>query len=341
MDFTLTEDQLAVRGLAEQIFQGRATVERVKAVEAGEDRFDRDLWADLAKAELLGLCLPEAHGGSGLGLVELCLVLEQQGRVVAPVPVLATVTAALALAEFGSEEQQAEWLPRVARGDAILTSALESTANLSRLVGVPWAHVADRVLVPVDGGLHLLDPHGPGVTAERAISTDRSVLSHLVVEGAPTDPLPGSDVEWLRERMLVGQAAIQVGVAEAALKMTAEYTSSRQQFEKPLSTFQGVALKAADAYIATEAMRATMWQAAWRLASGLDATDAVLVAKWWAADGGQRVVHITQHLHGGMGADVDYPVHRYFLWGKQLSDSLGGASPTLARLGRVIAGATA
>ncbi|MCU1460576.1 MAG: acyl-CoA dehydrogenase [Acidimicrobiales bacterium] len=341
MDFTFDDGQAAVRELAEQIFQGRATVERVKAVEAGEDRFDRELWVDLAKAELLGLCLPEAYGGSGLGLVELCLVLEQQGRVVAPVPVLATVTAAMAVAEFGTDDQQAEWLPRVARGDAVLTSALEPTADPSRLISVPWAHVADRVLVPVGGELHLLDPNGPGVRSERAIATDRSVVSHLTIDGAPTERLPGSSVQWLRDRMLVGQAATQVGVAEAALEMTATYTSNRRQFEKPLSTFQGVALKAGDAYIATEAMRVTMWQAAWRLASGLDAADAVLVAKWWAADGGQRVVHITQHLHGGMGADIDYPVHRYFLWGKQLSDSLGGASPTLARLGRVIAGATA
>src|SRR5438477_5589486 len=137
MDFTLTEDQLAVQGLAEQILQGRATVERVKAVEAGEDRFDRELWADLAKSELIGLCLPEAHGGSGLGLVELCLVLEQQGRVVAPVPLLSTVTAAMAIAEFGTDDQCAEWLPRVARGDAVLTSALEPTADPTRLVSVP------------------------------------------------------------------------------------------------------------------------------------------------------------------------------------------------------------
>lgn len=338
MDFTFSDDQLSVRGLAEQIFQDRATVERVKEIEAGEDRFDRELWTELGKAELLGLCLPEAHGGSGLGLVELCLVLEQQGRVVAPVPLLSTVAAALAIAEFGTDEQQAEWLPRVARGDAVLTSALEPN-----LFAVPWAHVADRVVVPVDGGLHLLDPRADDVSADRAIATDRSVVSHLTADGVVTEPL-GDDrgaVEWLRQRMLVGQAALQVGVAEAALRMTAEYTSNRRQFEKPLSTFQGVALKAADAYIATEAMRTTMWQAAWRLANGLDADDAVLVAKWWAADGGQRVVHITQHLHGGMGADIDYPVHRYFLWGKQLSDTLGGASATLARLGRVIAGATA
>ena len=143
------------------------------------------------------------------------------------------------------------------------------------------------------------------------------------------------------DRALVGLCATQVGVAEGALRMAADYTSERQQFGRPLSTFQGVALKAADAYIDTEAMRVTLWQAAWRLTAGLDATREVMVAKWWAAEGGQRVVHITQHLHGGMGADVDYPVHRYFLWGKQIEDTLGGASAQLARLGRALAEAPA
>src|SRR5207244_8694844 len=141
----------------------------------------------------------------------------------------------------------------------------------------------------------------------------------------------------LLNRALVGLCALQVGVAEEALQITAGYTSSRHQFGKPLSTFQGVALKAADAYIDTEAMRATMWQAAWRLTEGFDASQEVMVAKWWAAEGGHRVVHATQHLHGGMGADVDYPIHRYFLWGKQLSEELGGASVQLARLGAAIA----
>jgi alkylation response protein AidB-like acyl-CoA dehydrogenase len=119
--------------------------------------------------------------------------------------------------------------------------------------------------------------------------------------------------------------------------MAAAYTSNREQFGRPLSTFQGVALRAADAYIDTEAMRATLWQAAWRLSEGIDATQEVLVAKWWAADGGARVVHATQHLHGGLGADVDYPVHRYFLWGLQLADDLGPASAQLAQLGASLA----
>ncbi len=124
---------------------------------------------------------------------------------------------------------------------------------------------------------------------------------------------------------LLGLCAIQVGVCEAATEQAAAYTSQREQFGKPLSTFQGVQLRAADAYIDTEAIRVTTMQAAWKLDAGLPAHADVLVAKWWAAEAGQHAVHNTQHLHGGMGADIDYPIHRYFLWGKQIEDTLGGA----------------
>jgi 3-oxocholest-4-en-26-oyl-CoA dehydrogenase beta subunit len=369
MDFTFSEEQDAVRDLAAQIFDGHATAERVKEIERSEERVDQELWRALADAGLLAIAVPEEHGGSGLGLIELCLLLGQQGRRVAPVPLWPTlVLGALPIAEFGTSEQQRAWLPGVVRGEVILTAALsEAGANDPlrprttatrdgagwRLDGskpsVPGGHIADRVLVPAstgDGelGVFLVDPAGPGVERTIAVTTDRSKVAHLTFAGAPAEQL-GEDgrraTAWMLDRALVGLCAMQVGVAEGALRMAAEYTSERQQFGRPLSTFQGVALKAADAYIDTEAMRVTLWQAAWRLTAGLDASQEVMVAKWWAAEGGQRVVHITQHLHGGMGADIDYPVHRYFLWGKQIEDTLGGASAQLARLGRALAEARA
>jgi len=373
MDFTFSEEQDAVRGLAAQVFEGHATPERVKEVERSEERVDRELWRALADAGLLAIAVPQEHGGSGLGLAEVCLLLEQQGRRVAPVPLWPTlVLGALAIAELGSPEQQRAWLPGVAPGDVVLTAALaelgandplrpQVTATRDgdewRLDGdkpsVPAGHVADRVLVPASTGggelgVFLVDPAGPGVERTVAAATDRSKVAHLAFAGALAERLGGGeDVDgrrataWMLDRALVGLCATQVGVAEGALRMAADYTSERQQFGRPLSTFQGVALKAADAYIDTEAMRVTLWQAAWRLTAGLDATSEVMVAKWWASEGGQRVVHITQHLHGGMGADVDYPVHRYFLWGKQIEDTLGGASAQLARLGRALAEAPA
>jgi 3-oxocholest-4-en-26-oyl-CoA dehydrogenase beta subunit len=360
MDFTFTEEQDAVRDLAEQIFDGQATPDRVKEVERSDDGVDRDLWRALADAGLLAIAVPEEHGGSGLGLIELCLLLEQQGRRVAPVPLWPTlVLGALPIAEFGTPEQQRTWLPHVAGGDAVLTAALADRAITAERAGdayklngttrsVPAGHIADRIIVPaaVDGSprAFLVDPSGPGVRRTVATTTNRSRVAHLELTGAPAEQLGDADsraVAWMLDRALVGLSAIQVGVAEGALRMAADYTSERQQFGRPLSTFQGVALKAADAYIDTEAMRVTLWQAAWRLTAGLDATKEVMVAKWWAAEGGQRVVHITQHLHGGMGADIDYPVHRYFLWGKQIENTLGGASAQLARLGHALAEALA
>jgi 3-oxocholest-4-en-26-oyl-CoA dehydrogenase beta subunit len=353
MDFSFTEDQDAFTELAERIFADRATVERVKEAEQSEDRIDWDLWKTLSDAGLL----------DPIGLVETCLLLEQQGRTVAPVPIWASlVLGKLPLLEFGTDAQQARWCG----SDTVLTAALaESGVNdplapsvtarrdgeTWRLDGfkpsVPAGHVAAAILVPADTGdsigvFLVTGDADDGLARETATTTDRSKVAHLTFAGTPAEPLgdPANGraiTQWMVERALVGLTAIQVGVAEAALRMAADYTSQRHQFGKPLSTFQGVALKAADAYIDTEAMRVTLWQAVWMLENGMDATREALVAKWWASEGGQRVVHITQHLHGGMGADVDYPVHRYFLWGKQIEDTLGGASATLARLGQLIA----
>jgi len=108
--------------------------------------------------------------------------------------------------------------------------------------------------------------------------------------------------------------------------LTAEYTCNRKQFERPIGSFQGVALRAADAYIDVEAMRSIYWEAIWRLTEGLPATAEIAAAKWWACTAGHRVVHTAQHLHGGIGADVEYPIHRYFLSAKQVGLLL--AEPT-------------
>jgi acyl-CoA dehydrogenase len=371
MDFNLTEAQQAIGDLAAQIFEGRATVERVKEIEASDERMDRTLWHELAKANLLGVCLPEDMGGSGFGIVELCLVLEQQGRRVAPVPLLHTVVAAMAIAEFGASAQRQAWGPGVAAGAVVLTSALAQQGSNDPYrssvvarpdgsggwlldgikISVPAATVADRILVPAkvgsgsadDSGIFLVDPSAPGVQIEPAVTTNREVHGHVTLANAPAEalgPIGSGAVRFLVERTLAGLCALQVGVAEEATRFAAAYTSERVQFGKPLSVFQGVALKGADAYIDTEAMRATLWQAAWRLSEGADPLGtamAIEVAKWWAAEGGHRVVHIAQHLHGGMGADIDYPVHRYFLWGKQIEVMLGAAPQQLARLGQQIA----
>jgi acyl-CoA dehydrogenase len=372
MDFTFDEEQTAIAEAAAGIFTGLVTPERVQEVEAEEVRVDRQLWAQLAKADLLSLVVPTEYDGGGYGMVELALVLEAQGRSVAPVPLWATAAlGVMPVAQFGSKRLKEELLSGVGTGDTVLTAALTDVAGDVAMGGpgrpsvraqrtaegivlsgmafaVPYAHVADRVLVPaaLDDGVvvAVVDPRSPGVRIERAVTTNREIHPHLHFQevSVPVDDLlTGGDptrgsavVMWMLQRAWTGLCALQVGVAEAAVAQTAAYLNTREQFGRPLSTFQGTMLRAADAAIDTESIRVTMWQAAWRLDHGLDAELAVCVASWFAAEAGQRAVFATQHLHGGMGADISYPIHRYFLWGKQIELLLGPPSSQLARLGK-------
>jgi hypothetical protein len=126
---------------------------------------------------------------------------------------------------------------------------------------------------------------------------------------------------------------VQTGVTERALRMTAEYVAGRQQFERPIGSFQAVGQRLADAYIDVEAIRLTMWQAAWRLAHGLPSDEQIAIAKFQASDAGQRVCAAAQHLHGGIGVALDYPLHRYTLWAKQVELTLGSGTPQLVKIG--------
>jgi 3-oxocholest-4-en-26-oyl-CoA dehydrogenase beta subunit len=370
MDFAFTDEQLAVFEAASGLLSGLVTPERVMAVELSADAVDRDLWRALAEADLLGLGVPSAQAGAGYGLQELCLLLQAQGNVVAPVPLWATlVLGALPLARFGTEAQKEHWLPRVVAGEAMLTAALTGTAaSVTGLppviaspegqgwvlngteLAVPQAHVAAAVIVPartVEGDvvLALVDPASPGVSLERTVTTNREIHPHLYladVAVSADDVLAGPDkgraaLDTLMVAATTALCALQVGVCEAALRQTAEYLNTRHQFGRPLSTFQGTMLRAADAAIDIEAMRVTLLNAAWLFDTGRDASDAATVAKWQASERGQRTVFATQHLHGGMGADITYPIHRYFLWGKQIELLLGGPSKQLSRLGAQIA----
>ena len=362
MDFSFTEEQNEIQGLARQILGDKVTHERLKEIEAEPDWFDRDLWGELAKAGLVGIALPEDVGGGGFGILEAGLVLQEIGRAVAPVPYLATVVmAAIPIGEFGTPEQRKRLLPGVADGQTIVTVALSeplegdplspsTTADGGRLSGakslVPAAHLAKTVLVPAatgDGiGVFLVDPAGPGVTLERQVTTTGEPVWTMTLDNAPGE-LVGEGVEGaaivrrIVDLTTAGLCMTALGVCEQALKMTAEYTSTREQFERPLAAFQAVAQRAADAYIDTEGIRLTAWQAVWRLAEGMPAANELAVAKFWAAEGGQRVVHAAQHLHGGIGVDVDYPLHRYFLWAKECELTLGSATPQLVKLGKALA----
>ncbi len=362
MDFTFTEEQETISKLARDLLERRATPERLTELEGGDVRFDEALWRELAAADLLGTALPESVGGNGGGFVELGVLLAEVGWAVAPVPAYATLAlGADPIARHGNPEQRQRFLPGVVAGSRILTAGLaepgrsDSTTPATtarrdggnwRLDGVkelvPAAQLADTVLIPasMDGGepgLFLVAADAHGVEIRPAATTNREPHADVYLDGATVsdaDLIVGADlIESLHTRALVGLCAIQLGVAERALRIAAEYTTGREQFGRPIGSFQAVQQRMADAFIDVEAIRWTTWHAAWLVAHGRPAGRAARVAKFWAAEAGARVAATAQHVHGGIGIDVTYPLHRYFLWAKHHELALGPASAQLASIG--------
>ncbi|PLW69028.1 acyl-CoA dehydrogenase family protein [Pseudohalioglobus lutimaris] len=371
MDFNFTEDQIAIRELAYQIFTDRATDEFMLAFSRSGETYDDALWTTLAEQGLLGISVPESAGGSGLGLVELCMVLEEQGRRVAPVPLFASlVLGGLPIGEFGSEEQQSRWLGALATGEAKFSAAIAelgmsdalATSVSAKREGDAWVlngekavvpdgAVADFILVPVEtedgaSSVFVVDTSAQGVSVSPVtigMSGERAAQLSLSGVRVGADALLGEAgqgaeiVGWIEQRANVGHCALQVGVTEEAMKRTAAYVSERKQFGVALGSFQALAMRMADSYIDVEGIRSTYWLAMWRLSEGLPAQAEVRAAKWWACDASHRVVCTAQHLHGGMGADVEYPIHRFYLLAKQISYSLGNAAQQLEKLGQLLA----
>ena len=371
MDFNFSEDQNAIRELAFQIFTDRATDEFLLEFSRTGNTYDESLWQTLADQGLLGIAVPEVCGGSGLGLIELCLILEEQGRRVAPTPVYASlVLGGLPIAEFGTNEQQVRYLGELAKGACKLSAAIAEVGMNAAVAtevrssrqgdswiltgersAVPDGAVADHILVPAQSEegettIFIVDTSLPGVTVtgvDIGLSGERAAnvtLSDVELRADAVLGAPGQGdeiLQWLLQRANVGHCALQVGVTEEAMRRTAEYVSERKQFGIPLGTFQALAMRMADSYIDVEGIRSTYWLAMWRLSEGVDARAEVRIAKWWACDAAHRVVSTAQHLHGGMGADVEYPIHRFFLMAKLISFSLGNATQQLEQLGQLLA----
>ena len=357
MDFTFTEEQETIAKVARQLFEHRATPEHLTELEAGDVRYDAALWRELATADLLGIALPENVGGSGHGFLELALFLAEVGWSVAPVPVYATLLlGADTIARYGDDGQQQRYLPDVVNGDRLLTAGLtepgrsDPTAPATtarrdgdgwRLDGtkelVPAAQVAHTMLIPAtlddgDVGVFLLDTNADGVEIRPAETTNGEPHADISLDGAVVsgeDRLPGNGAEMIESlyaRALVGLCAIQLGVTERALRIAAAYTTEREQFGRPIGSFQAVQQRMADAFIDVEAIRWTMWQAAWLLGQDRPPGREASIAKFWAAEAGARVAATAQQVHGGIGIDTTYPLFRYFLWAKHNELTLGSAS---------------
>ncbi|HEY4331532.1 MAG TPA: acyl-CoA dehydrogenase family protein [Ilumatobacteraceae bacterium] len=348
MDFRLSPEQSDLRELTNKILIERVTNETHKAAAKHDHGLDLDLWRTLADSGIAGINLPESVGGGGLGLIEAAVVLEEVGRATAPVPAFAVLVAGAALGRFNGDA----YLADVAAGDRVVTVAIqeaggsvhEPSASVvnERLTGekvcVPAGLVAGAFVVTTTDGLYVVDAGADGVSVQREETTSDIAEALVTFSSAAATKL--SDLEgqaWLLDVATAMECIVMAGVTQRALALTAEYTKQRIQFDRQIATFQAVSQRAGDSYVNTEAVKLTAWQAVWRLSEGKPAAEQVASAKYWASDGGSQVLYAAQHLHGGVGVDRDYPLHRCFLWGKQLELSLGSAMPSLVRLGRLIA----
>jgi 3-oxocholest-4-en-26-oyl-CoA dehydrogenase beta subunit len=361
MDFSTTEASRDLGGLARTITDSVCTAEHQRELDGRTDRFDRELWAKLVDADVLSTTAPESLGGGGFGVLEEAAVLEALGRQLAAVPYLdSVVLAAGALARFGSEALQQQWAAPAVAGEKILTVALDgemgegpvraqSAGESSSLTGtrtqVGYATAADAFLVPAetDAGLavFLVAAADSGVTVTALDTTGHGSVGALqlqAVELGPERRVGGAEVlDWLTLRTALGRSAYQLGVLDRALEMTATYAREREQFERPIGSFQAVSARLADGYIDIKGLRLTVTQAAWRVSEDLPADLDVASAAFWAAEAGHRVAHTAVHVHGGVGIDTDHPVHRYFLAAKQTEFAVGGATGQLLRIGRELA----
>ncbi len=369
MDFSLSEEQIELQNLARQILGDQTTNERLREIEAGDERFDQKLWGDLAEAGLLGIAIGEEQGGMALGYESLCLLVEEVGRSVAPVPVIpALVTAGMVIDRFGSDEQKQRLLPGVVSGETLLSAALVEPLNedperpvaRARAEGegvvldgvkscVPFANRAERIFVAAqhDGGigLFLVDPKAGGVALARQNSTAGEPQFEMRLDSvsvASSDVLAGPEdgariLHWVAQRTAAAHCIMAVGVADRMTRMTAEYTAEREQFGVKIATFQAVGQRAANCYIDTECLRLVAQQAVSLLNDDRPADDEVTIAKMWVGDVTHRVSHAAQHLHGGIGVDRDYALFRYCLWAKQLELSMGSTAQLTAKLGERIA----
>jgi 3-oxocholest-4-en-26-oyl-CoA dehydrogenase beta subunit len=361
MDFTRTEAAQDLSGLVGTIVDAVCTPQHQRALDDLDQRFDTELWRKLVDADILSTAAPESVGGGGFGVLEQTAILTALGRQLAAVPYLESVIlGAGALARFGTPELREQWAAPAVSGEKIVTVALDGELGQGpvqatpsgdgfRLTGsrtqVEFGPVADAFLVAAetDSGtrVFLIAAGDPGVSVTPLLTTGLSSAGELDLAGVEVgaDRVVGdADVlAWLTTHKTLGHTAFQLGVLERSLELTAEYARTREQFDRPIGSFQAVAQRLADDYIDIKGLRLAVVQASWRLSEDLPADVEVATAAFWAAEAGHRVAHTTVHVHGGVGIDMDHPVHRYFITAKQVEFALGGATAQLRQIGRELA----
>ncbi|MFI6432592.1 acyl-CoA dehydrogenase family protein [Rhodococcus oryzae] len=348
MDFSLDQTQETVAEIVVGLLA------REVSDPADTSGFNPALWEAMAKADLLSLAVPERLGGAGLGLPEVLPLLTETGRGAAPVPALATLGfGLLPVLALGTQEQQDAILAEVATG-RVLTAALNepgaafaaspSTTAVADgdgvvvnglKVAVPFADLAYRILVPTDAGVVLISPDAPGVTLAKISSSSGSPEFSVRLDGVrvPAAEVLGGDNATLYRIALASIGAYTDGLLAGATTLTAEHLRAREQFGKPLATFQAVAQQIADVYVTSRTLHVSALASGWRVAEGLEADDDLEVLAYWIAAEVPAAMRTLHHLHGGLGVDVTYPMHRYFSIAKDLARLVGGASSRLDLVG--------
>jgi alkylation response protein AidB-like acyl-CoA dehydrogenase len=359
MDFSFTPDQTLLKNSARAFLDEHCKPATVRLLWDDARGESEALWKEMAQLGWLGLSLPEAHGGSGLGMVETALLLEELGRVAYPGPYWPTMLVADAIAEAGTDAQKTRWLAAIASGGARATLALldadldwnpvavttraEPTPNGWQLAGVKryvaWSHVADVLLVPArtaEGlSLFLVDPAASGLTSSPVQSMDPGLrLAHLTLDRVPVradDVLgaPGSGgprLERLLRRGAVGAAAEMLGAARRCQDMAVGYAKVREQFGQPIGSFQAIRHKCAEMLLETENSHSAVYYAAWALDAGADdAGTAASIAKSYVGDASRKVCGEAIQVHGGIGFTWEYDLHMYFKRAKALEAQYGDA----------------
>ncbi|MCZ7525864.1 MAG: acyl-CoA/acyl-ACP dehydrogenase [Acidimicrobiia bacterium] len=344
MDLTLTEEQALVATTARELLAARSPASGVRAMAGDPAGYSTALWKEMAELGWTGLALAEAHGGAGGSFLELCLVVEEMGRVLVPSPFVPTVVlGAMALARFGTADQQAAWLPGVVRGEGVIGYAgpgwgrsgggVTATPRAGELVldgtalFVPYAHVADLLLVVARNGgagepgptVLLVEAATPGMTVETLDAVDVHRQCRVVFEGArvPAGNVLGGDrdgraaVAAMTEHGAVATCAEMVGGAQQVLDLTVEYACDREQFGRPIGSFQAVQHHCADMAMDVLTSRFLAHEAQWRLAQGLDAAEEVSMAKSWVSDAYRRVCALGHQVHGAIGFTREHDLHLY------------------------------
>ena len=335
MDFELTDDQVALREAAADLLDAKASSRQVRSVVDAGGGYHPGLWSAMAEQGWLGIEVPEEAGGVGLGFVEAAVLLEQVGAHVAPAPFLQQLVATWALAQGGA----AEWVARLVSGEAVATVAwrpvsAEGDALTGRTEPAIFAPSADVAVVGTGDALYAVDLAVVGRPARESAMDRTREVGWLEFDAAPATRLGGADLaEAFLDRGATCHAAEMLGAAQRVLDMSVGYAKEREQFGRPIGSFQAVKHRCADMLVDVEGMRSAVYWAAWCIAAGdPEASVAASTAKVWCSDAARRVMGSALQVHGGIGFTWEHDTH-LFLKRSQLDQiSFGDATFHRSRL---------